>query len=92
MGEPLDKPARKRAPSNFRQQDVARAIKAARGSGLDIARVELDPKTAKRRVELPVNSDPSSPEFQAAYHAALRGEQPGQALATIAACGGLRVS
>jgi hypothetical protein len=43
------------------------------------------------RVELPVNSDPSSPEFQAAYHAALRGEQPGQALATIAACGG-RVS
>ena len=25
------------------------------------------------RVELPVNSDPSSPEFQAAYHAALRG-------------------
>jgi hypothetical protein len=24
--------------------------------------------------ELPVNSDPSSPEFQAAYHALLRGE------------------
>jgi hypothetical protein len=47
MGEPLDKPARKRAPSNFRQQDVARAIKAAKGSGLDIARVEVDPKTAK---------------------------------------------
>ena len=38
---------RQRAPSNFRQQDVARAIKAARGSGLDIARVEVDPKTAK---------------------------------------------
>jgi len=38
---------RQRAPSNFRQQDVARAIKAAKGSGLDIARVEVDPKTAK---------------------------------------------
>ena len=37
----------KRAPSNFRQQDVARAIKAAKGSGLDITRVEVDPKTAK---------------------------------------------
>ena len=38
---------RQRAPSNFRQQDVARAIKAAKGSGLDIARVEVDPKTSK---------------------------------------------
>jgi hypothetical protein len=38
---------RRRAPSNFRQQDVARAIKAAKGSGLDIARVEVDPKTSK---------------------------------------------
>jgi hypothetical protein len=36
-----------RAPSNFRQQDVARAIKAAKGSGLDIMRVEIDPKTSK---------------------------------------------
>jgi hypothetical protein len=36
-----------RAPSNFRQQDVARAIKAAKSSGLDIVRVEVDPKTAK---------------------------------------------
>ena len=26
-------------------------------------------------VELPVNSDPASPEFQAAYHAAMRGER-----------------
>jgi hypothetical protein len=38
---------RQRAPSNFRQQDVARTIKAAKGSGLDIMRVEVDPKTAK---------------------------------------------
>jgi hypothetical protein len=36
-----------RAPSHFRQQDVARAIKAAKSSGLDIVRVEVDPTTAK---------------------------------------------
>jgi hypothetical protein len=30
-------------------------------------------------VELPVDSDPNSLEFQAAYFAALRGENPGQA-------------
>jgi hypothetical protein len=50
-----DKPARRRAPSNFRQQDVARAIKAAKGSGLDIVRVEVDPKTAK--ITLVVKND-----------------------------------
>ena len=47
MGEPPTKPARCRAPSNFRQQDVARTIAAAQGRGLDIMRVEVDPKTAK---------------------------------------------
>jgi hypothetical protein len=47
MSEPPDKPARRRAPSNFRQQDVARTIAAAQGRGLDIMRVEVDPKTAK---------------------------------------------
>jgi hypothetical protein len=36
-----------RSPSNFRQLDVARAIKAAKGAGLDIVRIEVDPKTAK---------------------------------------------
>jgi hypothetical protein len=46
MGEP-PKPARQRVPSNFRQRDVARAIKAAKGSGLDIARVEVDPVTKR---------------------------------------------
>jgi integrase len=40
------------------------------------------------RIELPVNGDPSSPEFQAAYHAALRGEKSGQAVAAVTACGG----
>jgi len=38
--------------------------------------------------ELPVNSDPASPEFQAAYHAALRGERQEHALAMVAARGG----
>ena len=38
---------RQRAPSNFRQQDISRAVKAVKGTGLDIARVEVDPKTAK---------------------------------------------
>jgi hypothetical protein len=38
---------RRRAPSNFRQQDVARAIKAAKSGGLDIPRVDVDPKTAR---------------------------------------------
>jgi hypothetical protein len=55
MGEPPHKPARRRAPSNFRQQDVARAIKAAKGSGLNIVRVEVDPKTAK--ITLVVRND-----------------------------------
>lgn len=45
----------RRSPSNFRQQDVARAIRAAKGAGLDIVRVEVDPKTAK--ISLVVKED-----------------------------------
>jgi hypothetical protein len=44
MGGP---PKRVRRPSNFRQRDVSRAVAAVQGRGLDIARVEVDPKTAK---------------------------------------------
>src|SRR5215472_2320692 len=39
-------------------------------------------------VELPVDSDPNSVEFQAAYHAALRGEKTNAAVAAITARGG----
>jgi hypothetical protein len=49
------KSLRQRRPSNFRQQDVARAIKAAKGSGLEIVKVEVDPNTAK--ITLTVKND-----------------------------------
>jgi len=54
MGEP-PKP-RVRRPSNFRQQDLARAIKAAKGSGLDIVRIEVEPATPKFVVVLKDNA------------------------------------
>jgi hypothetical protein len=41
-----------------------------------------------KRVELPVDGDPDSVEFQAAYYAALRGEKPSEAVAAVAARGG----
>jgi hypothetical protein len=56
MGEPPHKPARKpRPPSNFRKGDVARAIAAAKDCGLDIVRVDVDPKTSK--ISLVVRND-----------------------------------
>jgi hypothetical protein len=36
-----------RSPCSFRETDVRRAIKAARSSGLDIARLEIEPVTGK---------------------------------------------
>ena len=33
----------KRAPSAFRQQDVTRALRAAKAAGVEIVRVEIDP-------------------------------------------------
>jgi hypothetical protein len=44
-----------RAPANFRQIDVSKAIKAAKQAGLDVVRVEVDPKTA--RISLIVKED-----------------------------------
>jgi integrase len=40
------------------------------------------------RIELPTNADPRSPEFQAAYHAALAGRQMDAAVAAVTARGG----
>jgi hypothetical protein len=36
-----------RSPSNFRQQDISRAIKAAKTAGLELVRIEIDPKTSR---------------------------------------------
>jgi hypothetical protein len=36
-----------RPPSNFRQKDISRAIRAAQSGGLKVTRVDVDPKTAK---------------------------------------------
>lgn len=36
-----------RPPSNFRQTDVERAMKAAKSAGYELVRVEIDPKTTK---------------------------------------------
>jgi hypothetical protein len=44
MGEPPPKRVRRsRAPSSFRQRDLAVAIKAAKGSGLAITRIDIEP-------------------------------------------------
>ena len=36
-----------RGPANFRQQDVTKAINAAKRAGLNVVRVDIDPKTAR---------------------------------------------
>ena len=36
-----------RSPCSFRETDVRRAVKAARASGIDIVRLEIEPVTGK---------------------------------------------
>jgi hypothetical protein len=40
----------KRAPSTFRQADLTRALKAARGAGITVRAVELDPQSGKIKI------------------------------------------
>ena len=74
---------RQRAPSSFKQQDVARAIKAAKGSGLAIARVEVDPKTAKITL---VMKDDSTAEVETNPFDAAPLPEPGQNRKTKSSC------
>ena len=74
---------RQRAPSSFKQQDVARAIKAAKGSGLAIARVEVDPKTAKITL---VMKDDTTAEVETNPFDAAPLPEPGQNRKTKSSC------
>ena len=38
----LNRPARRRAPSSFKQRDMTRAIRAAVAAGVEVARIEVD--------------------------------------------------
>lgn len=44
-----------RSASNFRQEDIQRVIKAAKNAGLNVVRVEVDPKGP--RIVLVVKED-----------------------------------
>ena len=59
-----------RAPSNFRQQDVSRAIRAAKVAGLDVQRVEIDGKriivvVKEGETEVKINPFDTAPTWSA---------------------------
>ena len=74
---------RQRAPSNFLQRDVARAVRAVKGSGLDIAKVEVDPKTAKITL---VMKDDTTAEVETNPFDAAPLPEPGQNRKTKSSC------
>jgi len=55
-------------PSLFRRQDVERAIKAAQASGLPIARIEIDPHTA--RITVVIGEAADEPKKENPWHGA----------------------
>jgi hypothetical protein len=47
-----------RRPTTFRQQDVTRALKAARAAGLEVVGYEIDPATGKVIINTNTRSEP----------------------------------
>lgn len=47
-----------RAPTTFRQRDIAAAIKAARAAGCTVSRVEIDPITGRITIMMGAPGEP----------------------------------